>query len=464
MEINKPIETVVRFASSLAYDDIPSTVVASAKRIVLDTLGCALAATTLGDGCRETFAVMAEIGGRPESSVFGLQKKLAAPNAAFVNGALVHALNYDPIGGEIGHIGIVCLAAPFAMAEAVGGVSGKEFLTSSVAACEITARVTAAVVRAQGNPGDKFLAGQALSYFGAAVGAGRVLNLDIAEMHSALGLALMQMSGSRQIVLGGDPPAKAVFGAFPNHGGVMAALLARAGLRATCDVFGEPAGLYAMIYNSECDPKALTEGLGRDFWLMQAEFKPWPISNKINGFVEAAIEIAMAGIRISDIAEIEIWVHSNLSPWCEPTRQRRRPQNSATAANSIPFCVAKAIATGNVTLTDFTGNGLQHADTLALAERITCHFDDRREVALIKTKTRDGHWREAKVRTPLGSPARPISDEWLTKKFYECCRHAKISLSDSQIKQIVAMIYDLDRIDDVRQVAAVINGQGLGRT
>ena len=28
-----------------------------------------------------------------------------------------------------------------------------------------------------------------------------------------------------QVVLGGDPPAKAVYGAFPNHGGVLPALL-----------------------------------------------------------------------------------------------------------------------------------------------------------------------------------------------------------------------------------------------
>jgi hypothetical protein len=27
----------------------------------------------------------------------------------------------------------------------------------------------------------------------------------------------MQMSGSRQVVLSGDPPAKAIYGAFPNR-------------------------------------------------------------------------------------------------------------------------------------------------------------------------------------------------------------------------------------------------------
>src|SRR5436190_1411138 len=99
--------------------------------MILDSLGCALAATGLGDGCRGTMAVMGALGGKPESTIIGLAVKVSAPNAAFANGALVHALNYDPISAEIGHVGIVCLAAPLAMAEAIGGVSGREFIAAS---------------------------------------------------------------------------------------------------------------------------------------------------------------------------------------------------------------------------------------------------------------------------------------------------------------------------------------------
>src|SRR5258706_10888127 len=193
--------------------------------MILDSLGCAIAATALGDGCRETMAVMSALGGKPESTIIGLATKVSAPNAAFANGALVHALNYDPIGSEIGHLGVVCLAAPLAMAEAVGSISGRELVVASAVACEVSARMTAAIARTGRRPSEKFLAGQLLSYFGAAAGAGRVLGLDAVQMRSALGLALMQMSGSRQVVLSGDPPAKAIYGAFPNQAGVLAALL-----------------------------------------------------------------------------------------------------------------------------------------------------------------------------------------------------------------------------------------------
>mgnify|MGYP003338758559 CR=1 FL=1 len=82
---------------------------------------------------------------------------------------------------------------------------------------------SAAISRTGRRPSEKFLSGQLLSHFGAAAGAGRMLRLSLPAMESALGLAMMQMSGSRQIVLSGDPPAKArvrvlaTAGAFHTH-------------------------------------------------------------------------------------------------------------------------------------------------------------------------------------------------------------------------------------------------------
>ena len=227
---------IARFSSSLSYDDIPEATAATVKRIILDCIGTALAATTLGDGCRETVAVVVKQGGTPQSTILGVGVQTSALQAAFANGALVHALNYDPIGGEIGHVGVICLPAPLALAEAIGKTSGRELIAAATVACEVSARVTAAISRTGRRPSEKFLSGQLLSHFGAAAGAGRMLRLSLPAMESALGLAMMQMSGSRQIVLSGDPPAKAIYGAFPNKAGVLAAQLAEEGLGAACDI------------------------------------------------------------------------------------------------------------------------------------------------------------------------------------------------------------------------------------
>jgi len=82
-------------SATLKFGDLPAEAVANVKLMVLDALGCAIAATTLGDGCRESMAVMCRLGGAPESTIIGTADKVSAPNAAFANGALVHASGSD---------------------------------------------------------------------------------------------------------------------------------------------------------------------------------------------------------------------------------------------------------------------------------------------------------------------------------------------------------------------------------
>jgi len=97
MKAGNDTEALAAFAAMLRFDDLPSDAVMTIKRMVLDSLGTALAATTLGDGCAESMAVMERLGGPPEATILGTKTKIAATGAAFANGALVHALNYDPM-------------------------------------------------------------------------------------------------------------------------------------------------------------------------------------------------------------------------------------------------------------------------------------------------------------------------------------------------------------------------------
>ena len=84
----QPFAALAEFAALQSFDRLPASVVETTKRITLDSLGCALAATTLGDGCRETMAVMSRLAGPPESTILGLGTKVSPTNAAFANGAL----------------------------------------------------------------------------------------------------------------------------------------------------------------------------------------------------------------------------------------------------------------------------------------------------------------------------------------------------------------------------------------
>ena len=130
--------------------------------------------------------------------------KVPALTAAFANGSTAHALNYDALGGDGGHLGFSSVPGPLAAAERKTTVSGKELLAAMAAAAEVTARLARALSAAGVNANERFLEGQLLGYFGAAVGAGRVLGLSIEQMHSTFGLALMQAAGTMQVVFDGE--------------------------------------------------------------------------------------------------------------------------------------------------------------------------------------------------------------------------------------------------------------------
>ena len=423
--------------------------VAEVKRMVLDALGCALAASTLGDACPETVGLMRGLGGAPESTIIGSAAKVSAPNAAFANGALVHALNYDPNGAKHGHLGCVLLAAPLAAAEA-NRLSGRDFIAAVAVACEVAMRVTAAVAGAGRTAHNPILAGQLLSYLGTVAGAGRAYGLDARAMESALALAVMQAAGSRQVVLAGDPPAKAIYAAFPNEAGVKAALLARAGVRADVDALGPPAGLFSMFYGGTFDADALLGDLGKTFAANVVEYKAWPTSGHVVPFIEAAGLLVQRGVRAADIAAVEVIGHPDWKPWFEPLAVRRRPESTAAAGNAIPFCTATVLAHGKLTLGHVTGAGLQDAATLALAERIGYSLDEGIKGGKVVVTLTGGARETAHVER-----ASPVSYEQLKAKFRDCCTHAALPVA---AERLIETIEQLESLDDVSRLAELAGG------
>lgn len=105
---------LARFAADIGYEDLPSEAVATLKQLFLDTVATSLAGTTLGAGCEEVAKVVRAATGSPESTLIGFGLKAPALTAAFANGATAHALNYDALGGDGGHLGVTSLPAPLA--------------------------------------------------------------------------------------------------------------------------------------------------------------------------------------------------------------------------------------------------------------------------------------------------------------------------------------------------------------
>src|SRR5512136_2931996 len=76
------------------FNDIPADVIHQTKRMVLDTLGCAIG----GYGSEASLAIqelIREAGHPAESTVFGSGTRTSCLNAALANGAMVRYLDYN---------------------------------------------------------------------------------------------------------------------------------------------------------------------------------------------------------------------------------------------------------------------------------------------------------------------------------------------------------------------------------
>jgi 2-methylcitrate dehydratase PrpD len=147
------------------------------------------------------------------------------------------------------------------------------------------------------------------------------------------------------------------------------------------------------------------------------------------------------------------------TPWCEPIAQRRRPDNTAAATDSIPFCVAIALERGHVTLADITGQGLRSPLVLGLAQRTVSRIDDRAGAAAVAVTRRNGERSEARVALTLEGAATAIADEQIFQKFADCCNHASAYLTKTDIERIATTTSVLEKLDGIGRLAAPVGGR-----
>ena len=117
-------EQLADWARTIDFDDLPADVVENTKYRILDVIGLALAGlgTPYGESLKQASAAMNPPG---PSRIFGVGQRVGVAPAAFANGALSQAIEFDDTHNEsIVHMSSPSVAAALALAE-TAPVSGK---------------------------------------------------------------------------------------------------------------------------------------------------------------------------------------------------------------------------------------------------------------------------------------------------------------------------------------------------
>ncbi|HEY4646464.1 MAG TPA: MmgE/PrpD family protein, partial [Steroidobacteraceae bacterium] len=212
--------TLARHAATLRFDALPPALVEMTKQCVLDTLGVAIGASTLAPEAGIIADYVRDQGGKPEATLLGFGGKAPAAWAAFANGSLGHMLDYDDLG-ESGHPSIVTIPVALAVAEKLGGVSGRELITAVAAGTDIMTRLSQAIDVPDWTMTEGWFATQLLGFVAGAATAGGLLGLDEEQMENALGIGFNQMSGSRQMAVGAATHMRAMQAGFSGQGAIL---------------------------------------------------------------------------------------------------------------------------------------------------------------------------------------------------------------------------------------------------
>lgn len=451
------------YIADSSFDDLPDQVRKVTKWLVLDTLATTLGANTLGVGIPALLSWMRSAGGTPQATVLGFPDRVPVVTAAMINGAMAHALNFDDttaVGS--GHLGPVTMPLALASAELRGRTTGRHLMVSIATGAELMSRMGLAISNVQTSFSEsKPQPTQMPGYLAAAATAARSLKFDATRARSALGLAFMQASGGRQPVLEGRP-AKAIYAAFPCHGGMLSAILAQGDLRGDCDVFEGKAGYFHTYYGGNFDRSALLDGLGEHYSMLNVGFKPWPTTGVAHVFIEAAIKLSsQARLRAGDIEHVLLKGEPHIQTFCEPLTTRRNPQAPVEAEDSVIFATAKALTSGTVTLADLQPDerGLFDPDALAVAN--VTDYEIRHELGksgIVEVKLHSGKTLSQRVDHPKGHRDNPLPDSDRRQKFFDCAAHANIRYSQETLLEVINLVEHLEELEDVGDLTRLLRG------
>ena len=443
-------EALARFVELRSFSDLPSCALNVAKTGIADCHGVMIAGShepLVGIIDRELTAKDGVT-----ASLIPSREKRNAADAALVNAAAAHALDYDDVTLD-GHPSAVLWPAILAQAEA-SHAAGRDMLTAYILGYEVWAELLAREPVPLHEKGwhPTVVRGTVAS----AAACAKLRGLDVERTTHALAIAASMAGG---LVANFGTMTKAFQVGRAAQSGVIAARLAEAGLTASIDALEHPAGyLAAFSPKGEAD---LHRPLKPDKeWLICRQglnIKRFPICYATHRSIDAILQLLERHpLQATDIERI--CVHTSVTQM----RMLRsdRPQTGLEAKFSMQFAMASALTVRKVGLRQLTDAFVQDRAVQDLFSRVECRtttdslansaFAPFDSVELI---AKDGKiYRSKDVAYARGSFHNPLSREELFDKFADCVADV---YPDNRGQALFEKLFELESVKDANELIDV---------
>ena len=442
-------EAFVDKVLAIKYDSIPAEAIELSKKIALDGLAVMHAGATepLGVG-RLTTAYIREMGGAPQASVIGGGFKTSMQNAAYANGTMAHALDFDNTSYPPNHPTSPTLPAMLAIAENYR-LPGKKIIEAIVAAFEVQARVRWAATGLLTGIG--FHKPGTVGMFGAVTAAAKLLDLDRQQTLMAFGITGSR-AGSLSINTG--TMTKSSHSGHAARMGIESAVLAKMGWTASADVFG-PKGFFDTFMPGNAKPERLIEGFAAPLWMLDpgVGFKAYPSNGFTQRPISGAIELREEhGLQPGQIDRVQV-----IFPRFEYVN-RPQPRSGLDGKFSIQYTTLIALLDGEVGVDSFTDERRFAPDVAALLPKVDLQFDDAIPFdkltmhVIVHVWLKDGRQLTKRIDKLPGWPGkagRELTREQRHNKFYACTRRV---IGESASQRMLELVEQLETLPDVVEI------------
>jgi len=440
------------FIANTDFAAISDKAIENAKLHILDTLGVALAgyehpvAKIALDYCKY-------MAGPSEVTVWGSNVKTSVPIAAFTNGILAHAIDYDDWDAiaHVGHPSCMVVASSLSTGEAMGA-SGKDFLRAYVVGIEIGTQIAAACPNNIHDRG--FHSTPIYGSMGAVAAAASMMRLNADKIRAAFGIAASGASGLHRQQGSMVKPFHAGNAA---RNGVEAVLLADRGFTADEAIIESSRGFCDAFFGADsCNYEKMLQGLGDPYYLDSPglSFKLHPCSAPQFLAADATLHLVREhNIRFQDVSNVELRVN--------PPRYKRhyRPnvQSGLQGKFTINYVCAIALLDGRLERESFEDAKARDPKVQEALSKVNVVVDetipDHGEYCPVTIELKDGRKVQYTATIQKGHTKNPLTEDEVLGKFRS---NIKGMISKERGEELIAYVRRLETLSNVRDLTNLL--------
>jgi 2-methylcitrate dehydratase PrpD len=444
-------DLLARFVSTTDLSAMSDTTLANAKMHILDALGVALAGVST-EVAGIALAYCYGLGVSNEASIWGTQAKASASTAAFANGLLAHALDYDDWDAfiHVGHPTSMIVGAALPMAEHIRA-SGKEFLKAYVLGMEVICKIAANAPNVQDRG---FHSTPVFGSLGATVACASLLELPVEKIKAALGVAA---SGAGGIHRQQGSMVKPFHAGNSARNGAEAALLAGKGFTADAAIFEAPRGFCDTFFGPDtCDYDKMVENLGKPYFLETPGMglKWHPCSAPQFLAADAALYLKRKHkINFADVAKMEV----SIPPKRYARHYAAEVKTGLRGKFAINYVVAMCFLDGKLEIATFTDEKVNRPEVQDAFNKVQVICDESipepGPYCPVSVELKNGTRHSYTAEIAKGDPRNPMTEAEVIEKFHS---NVKALLPEDQARKLITAVQDLETVNNMKELAKLL--------